>query len=1194
MKKQLLCLILIMLPLVASAHDIEVQNGDEKTIYYNFTNNGTELEVTFQGNYYTTYSNEYTGNMVIPQEVTYMNNTYKVTSIGISAFYSCYGLTSVTIPNSVTTIGEHAFYGCSGLTSVTIPNSVTTISEDAFSDCSSLTSVTIPNSVTRISGGVFMRCTRLTSITIPNSVTTSGEHAFYNCYSLTSITIPNSVTSIGNNAFYSCWNLTSITIPNSVTSIGENAFSGCTGLKKVIVSDIATWCSIDFGNNEANPLNYARYLYSDENAEIKDLVIPTSVTSIGNYAFSCCFGLNSVTIGNSVTSIGEDAFCYCTSLTSITIGNSVTSIGNNAFNGCSGLKKVIVPDLGAWCSIRFGSNPLFYANHLYIDENTEIMDLIVPNGVTSIGDKAFYGCSSLTSVTIPNSVTSIGDYAFYCCFGLTSVTIGNSVKRIGDESFMYCTGLTSVTIGNSVTSIGNDAFMGCQINSVVIPRSVVSLGENAFDCISLKELIFEDGEDTLQFSPRYGTRYSEPKWFDNCPLDTVYIGRDIDYSFVTTDSHQTQDHFSPFRDNDSLRTVSFGKKVKVVPKYMFQNCTQLNHVELSNSITDVGWMAFYDCKNLKTLIIEDSENSLCLEDKNCFSNCPLTEIYLGRNITYQNVSPFFAVESIKKLTLGSKVTRLNDRIFAGCPNLTEVYSYSETVPTSGESVFTESYLQNAILNVPYSLYDEYRVTNPWSKFGNIHNFEGKYNLFYLVDGEEYKKYVIDFGESITPEAEPTKEGYIFSGWSEIPETMPEHDVTINGTFSALSYKLVYLVDGIEYRTYDVSYGTAITPEAAPEKEGYSFSGWSEIPETMPAHDVTVTGTFTINKYKLTYVVDNEVYKSYELDYGATITPEAAPEKEGYTFSGWSEIPETMPACDVTVTGSFSINKYKLTYVVDGEEYKSYEVEYGATITPEVYPTKEGYTFSGWSEIPGTMPANDVTITGSFTINQYQVTYIVDGAIFKTEYVNYASKITPPSVPEKEGYSFTWNEYPETMPANDIIITGQYTINSYKLSYVVDGVEYKSYDVVYNAAITPEPDPTKEGYSFSGWSEIPETMPAHDVTISGTFDINMYKLTYIMDNKVYKETKYEYGATIIPEPQPEGDYASFEWINQPQTMPAHDVVVYAVYTSGISDVLMANQRNIRIYSPNGKKLNKLQKGLNIVILDDGTVKRVVVK
>ena len=348
------------------------------------------------------------------------------------------------------------------------------------------------------------------------------------------------------------------------------------------------------------------------------------------------------------------------------------------------------------------------------------------------------------------------------------------------------------------------------------------------------------------------------------------------------------------------------------------------------------------------------------------------------------------------------------------------------------------------------------------------------------------------------------------------------------------------------------------------------------------------------KHTLTYMVDGEVYKAYEIEEGETITPEETPTREGYVFSGWSEIPETMPDHDVTVTGSFSINKYKLTYIIDGEEYKSYDIEYGATIIPETDPAKEGYSFSGWSEIPETMPARDVTVTGSFTINKYQVTYIVDGDIFKTEIVDYASVITPPSVPEREGYTFAWNEYPETMPAYDIIITGQYTINSYKLSYVVDGVEYKSYDVVYNAAITPEPDPTKEGYSFSGWSEIPETMPAHDVTISGTFDINMYKLTYIMDNKVYKETKYEYGATIIPEPQPEGDYASFEWINQPQTMPAHDVVVYAVYTSGLSDVLMASQRNIRIYSPNGKKLNKLQKGLNIVILDDGTIKKVVVK
>ncbi|MDE6012337.1 MAG: InlB B-repeat-containing protein [Prevotella sp.] len=136
---------------------------------------------------------------------------------------------------------------------------------------------------------------------------------------------------------------------------------------------------------------------------------------------------------------------------------------------------------------------------------------------------------------------------------------------------------------------------------------------------------------------------------------------------------------------------------------------------------------------------------------------------------------------------------------------------------------------------------------------------------------------------------------------------------------------------------------------------------------MPANDITVTGIFSVNTYKITYFVDGEVYKVIELDYGATVMPEAAPEKEGYTFSGWSEIPETMPANDITVTGTFSVNTYKITYFVDGEVYKVVELDYGAAITPEPAPEKEGYTFSGWSDIPETMPAMDIIVTGTFTV-----------------------------------------------------------------------------------------------------------------------------------------------------------------------------------------------------------------------------------
>ena len=219
----------------------------------------------------------------------------------------------------------------------------------------------------------------------------------------------------------------------------------------------------------------------------------------------------------SVTSIGAYAFCRCRGLTSVTIPNSVTSIGSSAFKNCSGLKKVIVPDIAAWCGISFynsDSNPLYYAEHLYSDETTEITNLIIPNSVTSIGGGAFYGCSGLTSVNIPNSVTSIGKYAFYGCSGLTSVTIPNSVTSIESSAFRDCSGLTSIevesgnrtydsrnncnaiietatntliqgckttTIPNSVTSIGKYAFRGRSgLTSVTMPNSVTSIGDYAF------------------------------------------------------------------------------------------------------------------------------------------------------------------------------------------------------------------------------------------------------------------------------------------------------------------------------------------------------------------------------------------------------------------------------------------------------------------------------------------------------------------------------------------------------------------------------------------------------------------------------------------------------------------------------------------------------------------------------------------
>ena len=363
----------------------------------------------------------------------------------------------------------------------------------------------------------------------------------------------------------------------------------------------------------------------------------------------------------------------------------------------------------------------------------------------------------------------------------------------------------------------------------------------------------------------------------------------------------------------------------------------------------------------------------------------------------------------------------------------------------------------------------------------------KYTITYIIDGDVYKTVKFAEGTVISPEPEPVKEGYTFSGWSEVPATMPAHDITVTGSFTANTYKITYMVDGEVYKTVDVIYGTAITPVEEPQKEGYTFSGWSEVPATMPAHDITVTGSFTANTYKITYLLDGKVYKQVAAKCGDIITPEPEPVKEGYTFSGWEREPLIMPAADVRVTGSFSVNYYKITYILDGEVYMTKVYAYKEEITPVEAPAKEGHTFSGWEGLPETMPTEDLTVTGHYTKNSYKLTYYVDVKRYKSLTLEYGDTITPEPEPTKEGYTFSgWKGLPETMPAKNVTVTGNFTVNTYKITYMVDGEVYATVDVKYGTTITPVEEPQKEGYTFSGWSEIPETMPAHDITVTGSF------------------------------------------------------------------------------------------------------------
>ncbi len=714
MKRLLSLSLFLMIAVLSFAYDFKAGG-----IYYRIISSSAPYTVMVASG-----DTRYTGTVNIPSSVNYDGKVYSVTTIGSDAFSGCRSLTSVTIPNSVTKISNEAFSNCSGLTSITIPNSVTSIGGYAFSGCSGLTSITIPNSVTSIEWSAFEGCSGLTSVTIPNSVTSIGDHAFAYCSGLTSVTIPNGVTSIGSYAFWNCTGLTSVTIPNSVTSIGDHAFSGCGNLVSVEINSNAilskSYTSSSslvkiFGNQVQNYVigndvtsigSYAFY-----NTKLKSVTIGAGVLSISYNAFSGAKPVKVIWLTNTPPSGYE----Y--------VGGKANYVANDLYKGLSnmtvypflssmfeagGVKYVPVSPSERTCdaidctydaaaeNINIGKtvsykgiamtvnnikpytcyqNPFIKSadvscngsiGDLAFSGNTSLEKAILGGNVTSLDDYAFDGCSSLQSIDIPNGITQMGSYAFYGCSNMTSAKIGTGVTAINESTFSGCSALKDVQIGSNVKTIGDYVFSGCTSLPVInIPKAVTSIGNNTFqNCTALREVVMEDRTDDTVLS--LGSNGSSPM-FASCPLDKVYIGRNISYNKTSNYG------YSPFYRNTSLRSVTITDRETEVSENEFYGCTNLKEVKIGDGVTTIGSWAFSGCA------------------------------------------------AIDYFAFGSSVKTIGQEAFSDCTAMTRLISRAATPPSCGSQALDDINKWTCTLSVPAGSTSAYQAAAQWKEFFFIDN-----------------------------------------------------------------------------------------------------------------------------------------------------------------------------------------------------------------------------------------------------------------------------------------------------------------------------------------------------------------------------------------------------------------------------------------------------------------------------------------
>lgn len=635
-----------------------------------------------------------------------------ITLIPYQTFMDCRNLMSIVLPNGITSLGNSAFEGCTELSSVNLPQGLTTIGEKCFLGCEGLTAINLPISITTIGDSAFSGC-GLTSIVIPKPQIALGVSVFNGCTSLTNVTLPVGMTTIPMECFKAT-GLTSIVLPQSLITIEEGAFDG-SGLSGTL--DLSTP-----SNQKDNP-NYPNLTAIKTSAfsgtKLSKVILPDSLTELGERAFENCSLLKEITIPSKISVLNQLTFSRCMSLENVDFVSSgqengvdnynLQEIMPQAFYGCTALRDVQflknlnkLTSIGdrafAYCSAKNGTSKDEYGQQAYYG----IQSILLPENLVSLGQEAFSNCYTLQTITIPNKVTALESKTFVNCYNLQQVILSNILTTIGDNCFDSCKSLNDLTFPVSLTQIGANAFINCAnqkaklaivngkrvydytytgLNNITLPDNINQIGNNAFKgCFNLNNVKLPANLTQLNTSLFEGCAI-QLKGSDGKTISNTYQG----LSTVTLPNNLVSIGNAAFKNccAFNLNNGNLPEALKIIGSSSFQNCYALTSLLIPENLESIGSSAFINCNQLEEVDFKNAAH-LTTVGSSAFSGAALKGILrLPDKLTQVAGSVFQKCVNLSSVEFPDGLISIGSLSFSGCSNLSAI-----TMPAAATIVHT--------------------------------------------------------------------------------------------------------------------------------------------------------------------------------------------------------------------------------------------------------------------------------------------------------------------------------------------------------------------------------------------------------------------------------------------------------------------------------------------------------------------------